>query len=718
MKKRISLLILICLIFVIPSTPNAKALTEDPPVPEHLILGDGFVFYLTPSEYEEEGYRKSGLYRYGIRIYTVEDISGYSGTFYFSSDAMSFFILPLSWYSSASSVYYYHKGVCARTYNIAELLPEQGEFLRDYGEFCGISWDKSNQRYYHRENDMLQITTREGIEITFDLSTGLIIEEEDLEIPFDPSTKPTTEITWERTIFNEKVIITILVIGALSVALFCRMLYIARKGKSTLNKEHKKAHRSSEPTAGTLVTQIDPVQNEQSHEVPPQSIPESLQATPPQTAKKTTKAWVFLGLSLLIVIVLIISVFLLIHYETVEIAGDIYRTNSTVLDLSDRALTDTDIEPLRYMVKLKELNLSNNQITDCYWLYNLSNLTELDLSNNQIKDITMLSGLNNLRRLNLHGNRISDASAVRYMHSLWWVDYNGNDITDSITLAGKAYDTSEESISVMSRELSDPEMDALKLMVNLTSLKLRDCKITDISVLEGLVELRELDLGSNQINDIRVLSVLINLEKLNLGTNEISDISALRGLTNLTELHLGNNKISDISALRGLTNLANLNLGNNEISDISALQELVNITRLDLFNNKISDINVISELSNLTNLELAGNKISDFRALRELISLRNLDLSNNEISDLSQLQGMQFLTRLNLSDNKISDISALEGFNWLTWLSLDGNLVSDVNALKGLRGIKILFLHDNQISREHKRELLESLPDCVIVFYY
>ena len=68
---------------------------------------------------------------------------------------------------------------------------------------------------------------------------------------------------------------------------------------------------------------------------------------------------------------------------------------------------------------------------------------------------------------------------------------------------------------------------------------------------------------------------MTNLTSLRLENNSISDISALENLTNLTSLRLENNSISDISALEDLTNLIYLYLASNSISDYGPLRRLI-----------------------------------------------------------------------------------------------------------------------------------------------
>ena len=160
----------------------------------------------------------------------------------------------------------------------------------------------------------------------------------------------------------------------------------------------------------------------------------------------------------------------------------------------------------------------------------------------------------------------------------------------------------------------------LAYFTNLTSLKIRNCDISDISALSDQTNLTSLDISNDQyeghpystnISDISVLHDLTNLEDLNLTGNNISNINALSGLTNLEYLYLADNNISDVSALSGLTNLGILDLDYNNISDVSALSDLTNLAVLWLSGNQISDVGPLSSLTNLEELWLTGNPVED-----------------------------------------------------------------------------------------------------------
>ncbi len=324
---------------------------------------------------------------------------------------------------------------------------------------------------------------------------------------------------------------------------------------------------------------------------------------------------------------------------------------------------------------------------------------------------------------------------------------SADDITATHLAAITALNLSGKSIS----SLKSSDFDGLTA---LTSLRLSENSLSDISVLSGLTSLTSLRLDDNSISDISVLSGLTALTTLYLDNNSISDISVLSGLTALTTLYLNGNSASDISAVSGLTTLTILDLGDNSISDISTISGLTSLTRLWLYDNSISDISVLSGLTSLTRLDLSNNSISDVSALEDLTSLRNLFLSGNSITDYGPLRRLvaaievdggslnldikippvtitpvnertqqvqdaivatvdgidsadditathlAAITALNLSGKSISSLksSDFDGLTALTSLRLSSNSISDISVLSGLTSLTELRLDENSIS--------------------
>lgn len=173
---------------------------------------------------------------------------------------------------------------------------------------------------------------------------------------------------------------------------------------------------------------------------------------------------------------------------------------------------------VEYLVNLRHLYLSRNQVSDISPLAGLSKLTDLDLRWNQVSDISALGESTRIRTLDLRWNEISDLSALAGLSELLYLFMECNRVSDISALAGST------------------DMQWLSLTDNL---------VCDISALKGLTCLQYIWLDSNLIDDISALvensylgnGVYVDLRhnRLDLSTDsdDMQNINALiaRGVT-------------------------------------------------------------------------------------------------------------------------------------------------------------------------------------------
>jgi internalin A len=82
------------------------------------------------------------------------------------------------------------------------------------------------------------------------------------------------------------------------------------------------------------------------------------------------------------------------------------------------------------LLKLTQLDLYHNNISNLEPLASLKNLTSLDLIGNQISDVTPLAELSNLTYLALSENMISDVKPLANLTKLTYLSLNHNLISD------------------------------------------------------------------------------------------------------------------------------------------------------------------------------------------------------------------------------------------------------------------------------------------------
>ena len=163
-----------------------------------------------------------------------------------------------------------------------------------------------------------------------------------------------------------------------------------------------------------------------------------------------------------------------------------------------------------------------------------------------------------------------------------------------------------------------------------------------------------------------------NFSKDDLGTltslrvvqSQVTDITGLEYATRLTTLIAWGNQISSVTPLENLTRLTDLRLGASQISDVTPLEGLISLTHLALQRNNISNVTPLSQLVNLTWLRLAGNPVTDFSPLSGLTSITDTDVEIPEsdteppsvsITVPSDVQSGEFSVTINFTE----DISRL-----------------------------------------------------------
>jgi internalin A len=156
---------------------------------------------------------------------------------------------------------------------------------------------------------------------------------------------------------------------------------------------------------------------------------------------------------------------------------------------SDKPGGISDTSSLANLTKLKQLNISNNQITEIKGLDSLISLQQLDISNNQITEIKGLNRLARLQQLNISNNQIT-------------------------------------------------EIKGLDRLVSLQQLNISNNQITEIKGLDNLLKLQQLNVSNNQVVEIKQQNGLPNLRKFNLSQNRITDISPLIPLLERNENRL------------------------------------------------------------------------------------------------------------------------------------------------------------------------------------
>ncbi|XP_044258031.1 chaoptin isoform X2 [Tribolium madens] len=358
------------------------------------------------------------------------------------------------------------------------------------------------------------------------------------------------------------------------------------------------------------------------------------------------------------------------------------------LDLSHNQLTRVPNRSIRYLRKLRYLDLRGNSITRISpenWRGLENSLTTLILTDNYITHLPIdsFSGLPMVETINLKGNNLKE-------------------IDPSVFRDG---------------------------MGRLSNLILADNQLTSIpyQALSFLKSLRELDLSYNKINIMQpALEVgvqnanynfLFNLDLLRLDYNQITMLKAasFQYFNVLNKTYLDGNPLSLVeeNAFRQakIKELYMRNCGLKEISPLafSGLENFLEI--LDLSGNHISSLSdeIFQRLVLLKTLSLRENTLKKFNAIQSLngarFSLYHLDLSGNEnapisLQELKTFRNLRILSLSRLSQPSLSSEDFRDFGTDLEELHITYGGLQTIknNAFKYVHALKKLQFSDNIIS--------------------
>ena len=273
-----------------------------------------------------------------------------------------------------------------------------------------------------------------------------------------------------------------------------------------------------------------------------------------------------------------------------NLQNDSIRPDGELDNLTDLEISGnpelTDISWIEKMPELYTLNLERNSIADAGNIMTMKNLTTLSLADNELTGLesasqTAFSSLR-LTELNLSGNQITDFSALDDLTVLEIVDISGNgcrnapeffaksaktlrkvDVSDnSFTQSGCASmfgkcNALEEIRLDHNAELTD--LSFLGANEKLEVLTAAGCRLTGLNGLEKCTQLRWIDVSDNSIESLQSMPEL-NTEKeitLVLNGNWLTDISGLPENVFYSSLLLYDNELQaeklneDIMRLRG-----------------------------------------------------------------------------------------------------------------------------------------------------------------------
>lgn len=328
-------------------------------------------------------------------------------------------------------------------------------------------------------------------------------------------------------------------------------------------------------------------------------------------------------------------------------------TNLKKIDISGKSLI-TDLNALRKISALEELNASKTGITEMMAVKDLINLRLLDVSSSAISDLSPVSNLKALTSLNVSSTKISDVNAVAGLRNLRSLQINNCAITqvapmlrlgrleflyaDGVpVIAGSIYqfwDSIPNALIVYQTSvlqewwssLPDPWKAVFNALEPIGSEPAPE-------QLHRVAALRTLDLSeSRDIKDLNPIRKLARLEKLNISRISIADLLPLASHTRLLEFNCSDTPVTDLSPLSSNRKMSALYLSNTQINNINVVQGFAGLKILDISGTKVSRLNAVSGCSKLEQLDCYNTRISNLKPIQVMPSLKLLRIYNTKVS--------------------------------------------------------------------------------------
>ena len=412
----------------------------------------------------------------------------------------------------------------------------------------------------------------------------------------------------------------------------------------------------------------------------------------------------------------------------------VYLINLRKLTLSTNNISH--IEPIRDLIYLEMVDFNRNKINDIKPLAKLINLRILSLSDNQIEDVSILSKLTRLTYLKISKNRIKLIESFYGLTNLISLDISFNQIKEI---------QFENLTKLNILDIENNFIQNVESIFNLNLITHLNCSDNNINYINfrRFNKLQELFAMNNNISNIDSISVATGIEKLYLSSNQIENVKSIESLKKIKDLILNNNKIksinfkkfehlelvdlsnnllTDIESLSGLEFLKKVNFSNNKIESNTnkSMISSSKIYQIDLRNNCLTSFIFNSKIKRFVLLDLSFNRLKSL-TITNYFQVVYLYLNDNLLSDISQLNNVSCSNILDISNNnfEIDNLSKTRVFSLMRKVNLSENPIKNLSGIENLSQLKMIYLSSNQIDlfqniinsrvKELRKEFYESL---------
>ncbi|CAL5974108.1 Conserved_hypothetical protein [Hexamita inflata] len=398
-----------------------------------------------------------------------------------------------------------------------------------------------------------------------------------------------------------------------------------------------------------------------------------------------------------------------------------------------------NVDHLKILINLKELNIAYNKYVDITALKDMSQLLALDLSFCSLEQIDTLRSLVNLRDLRIRCNQV-DITPLQYLSELVRIDLNSCGLYNISTLQ---YLPNLEEVDITNNSII--YIQPLQELNSIVELDARFNKIVDFHTLqchpnhnnyhldfqeqptnEEMYYIKSLQQEEIQYNKEMIIKYKQNVVKNKLLIQNDPYLTSLDFLQKLpiSKLKLEyceniipkftNNKIAEL--LIQTCNISNFKLIELNYLEILTLksqnmkyaQQLIQFTKfrnlqeLNVNGYHNIDFQTLVQMDQITRLSLSSCGLQDIENLRLLTYLKSLDISENYNIDFTCLQYFTQLSALNLRSCGLNTIDFLKNLTNLVELNIQNNQIMYIQIVEDLKKLSMLNAQNNRIIDEYK----------------
>ena len=185
---------------------------------------------------------------------------------------------------------------------------------------------------------------------------------------------------------------------------------------------------------------------------------------------------------------------------------------------------------------------------------------------------------------------------------------------DSDGIDASAYTIDDEKLLIIARKLA--RLPNLSSFTIVSFPRIDDLRVVNLEPLKVLTSLRSLRLRSTRFTNLEPLKALTALQRLDLRDTQVANLEPLKGLTALQTLDLNGTQVANLEPLKGLTALQWLNLNGTQVANLEPLKGLTALQLLKLNGTQVANLEPIYDLPNLTVLASSTNLYDLFNQYR------------------------------------------------------------------------------------------------------